>query len=84
MMIPSCRAHPFLNQERNASARMNEDGSGTGRCGFLAIDHGTGGLPTAAPYVITGRSGEVDVVSDTILASTFQQPKQRSPFGCSG
>ena len=37
-----------------------------------------------APYVITGRSGEVDVVSETILACTFEQPKQRSPFGCSG
>jgi hypothetical protein len=33
---------------------------------------------------MTDRSGEVDVVSETILASTFQQPKQRSPFGCSG
>jgi hypothetical protein len=30
------------------------------------------------------RSGEVDVVSETRLASTFQQPKQRSPFVCSG
>ena len=30
------------------------------------------------------RSGEVDVVSETGLASTFQQPKQRSPFVCSG
>jgi hypothetical protein len=30
------------------------------------------------------RLGEVDVVSETGLASTFQQPKQRSPFVCSG
>jgi hypothetical protein len=30
------------------------------------------------------RSGEVDVVSETGLASTCQQPKQRSPFVCSG
>ena len=30
------------------------------------------------------RLGEVDVVSETSLASTFQQPKQCSPFVCSG
>jgi hypothetical protein len=30
------------------------------------------------------RSGEVDVVSETMFASTLQQPKQRSPFVCSG
>lgn len=29
------------------------------------------------------RSGEVDVVSETNLARSFQQPKQRSPFVCS-
>ena len=29
------------------------------------------------------RLGEVDVVSETNLARTVQQPKQRSPFGCS-
>ena len=30
------------------------------------------------------RLGEVDVVSETRLASTFKQPKQRGPFVCSG
>jgi hypothetical protein len=30
------------------------------------------------------RLGEVDVVSETGLASTFQQSKQRRPFVCSG
>ncbi len=30
------------------------------------------------------RLGEVDVVAETGLAGTFQQPKQRSPFVCSG
>jgi hypothetical protein len=29
------------------------------------------------------RLGEVNVVWETDLASTFQQPKQRSPFVCS-
>jgi hypothetical protein len=30
------------------------------------------------------RLGEVDVVSETLLSRTFQQPKQRCAFFCSG
>jgi len=37
-----------------------------------------------ADSVMRRRSGEVDVVSETMLAGTFQQPKQCGPFVCSG